>query len=147
MKEQENSSEEEIVEMEASNSSGRGFRVMTIRIFNIMKKRHRNHKKGPVRNKECNRWNKEYTWKKKNKWLDEADDWICDLEDKVIKYAQAEQQSKNNLKNEESIRNILDNMKLNNIHIMIIPEGEESEQGIKNLFEEIMTKTFPYLLK
>ena len=69
------------------------------------------------------------------------------MEDKVIKYAQAEQQSKNNLKNEESIRNILDNMKLNNIHIMIIPEGEESEQGIKNLFEEIMTKTFPYLLK
>ena len=50
----ENSSEEEIVEMEASNSSGRGFTVMTIRILNIMKKRHRNHKKGPVRNKECN---------------------------------------------------------------------------------------------
>ena len=37
-------------------------------------------------------------------------------------------------------------MKHNNIHIMGIPE-EEIEQGIKNLFEEIMTKNFPNLVK
>ena len=36
---------------------------------------------------------------------------------------------------------MLDNMKWNNIHIMGIPEGEESEQGTENIFEEIMTKT------
>ena len=30
---------------------------------------------------------------------------------------------------------------------MGIPEGQESKQGIKNLFEEIMTKTFPNLVK
>ena len=30
---------------------------------------------------------------------------------------------------------------------MGIPEGEESEQVIKNLFEEIMTTTFPNLVK
>ena len=54
---------------------------------------------------------------------------------------------KNILKNEESLRNILDNMKHNNIHIMGIPEGEENKQGIKNLFEEIMTKNFPNLVK
>ena len=41
-----------------------------------------------------------------------------------------------NIYNEESVRNILDNMKLNNIGIMGISEGKESEQGIKNLFEE-----------
>ena len=38
-------------------------------------------------------------------------------------------------------------MKCNNIHIMGIPEGEESEQGIKNLFEEIMSENFPNLVK
>ena len=27
------------------------------------------------------------------------------------------------------------------------PEGEEIEQGIKNLFEEMMTKNFPNLVK
>ena len=30
---------------------------------------------------------------------------------------------------------------------MGIPEGQESKQGIKNLFEEIMTKNFPNLVK
>ena len=30
---------------------------------------------------------------------------------------------------------------------MGIPEGEESEHGIENLFEEIMTKNFPNLVK
>ena len=30
---------------------------------------------------------------------------------------------------------------------MGIPEGEESEQGIENLFEEIMTENFPNLEK
>ena len=38
-------------------------------------------------------------------------------------------------------------MKHNNSHIMGITEGEESEQRIKNLFEEIMTKNFPNLVK
>ena len=38
-------------------------------------------------------------------------------------------------------------MKHNNICIMGIPEGEESEQGIKNLFKEIITETFPSLVK
>ena len=37
-------------------------------------------------------------------------------------------------------------MKQNNISIMGIPE-EKSEQGIKNLFEEIMTENFPNLMK
>ena len=30
---------------------------------------------------------------------------------------------------------------------MGIPEGEESKQGIENLFEEIMTQDFPNLVK
>ena len=39
------------------------------------------------------------------------------------------------------------NMKCNNICIIGIPEGEESEQGIENLFEEIMTENYPNLVK
>ena len=38
-------------------------------------------------------------------------------------------------------------MKHNNIPIMAIAEGEESEQGIKKLTEEIMTGNFPNLVK
>ena len=36
-------------------------------------------------------------------------------------------------------------MKLNNIHIIGIPEGEEEEQGIENLFEKVMMENFPNL--
>ena len=39
-----------------------------------------------------------------------------------------------------------DNMKQNNIHITGIPEREEEEQGIENLFEKIMTENFPNLM-
>ena len=38
-------------------------------------------------------------------------------------------------------------MKYKNIHIMVISERETSEQEIENLFEEIMTKNFPNLVK
>ena len=38
-----------------------------------------------------------------------------------------------------------DNMKHNNIHIIGIPEGEEEEQGIENLFEKVMMENFPNL--
>ena len=58
------------------------------------------------------------------------------------KNTQAEQQKeKIILKNEKSLRNILDNMKHKNISIMGILE-EESEQGIENVFEEIMTENW-----
>ena len=38
-------------------------------------------------------------------------------------------------------------MKHNTIHIIGIPEGEEEEQGIENLFEKVMMENFPNLVK
>ena len=38
-------------------------------------------------------------------------------------------------------------MKCNNIHIIGIPEGEEEEQGIENLFEKVMIENFPNLMR
>ena len=38
-----------------------------------------------------------------------------------------------------------DSMKHINIHIIRIPEGEEEEQGIENLFEKVIMKNFPNL--
>ena len=46
-----------------------------------------------------------------------------------------------------SLSNILDNTKGNNVHMMGIPEREESEQGIESLFEEIMANNFFNLVK
>ena len=38
-----------------------------------------------------------------------------------------------------------DNMKRNNIRIIGIPEGEEEEQGIENLYEKVMMENIPTL--
>ena len=40
-----------------------------------------------------------------------------------------------------------DNFKCYNIRIMGLPEGEEEEQDIENLFEKIMKENFPNLVK
>ena len=43
------------------------------------------------------------------------------------------------------VRELQDNMKGNNIRIIWIPEGEEEEQGIENLFGKVMMENFPNL--
>ena len=80
--------------------------------------------------------------------LDEAEDRISELEDKVEKNTQNEQEKEKRLrKNEEGLRETQDNMKQNNIRIIGIPEGEEEEQGIENLFEKVMMANFPNLMR
>ena len=50
-------------------------------------------------------------------------------------------------KNEKSIRNLQDIFKHSNIRFIGVPEGEEEEQQIENLFEKIMKEKFPNLAK
>ena len=50
-------------------------------------------------------------------------------------------------KNEEKLRNLQDALKRSNIRIIGVPEGEEEEQTIENLFEQIMKENFPSLAK
>ena len=49
-------------------------------------------------------------------------------------------------KNEKRLRNLQDILKRSNIQIIGVPEGEEGEQKIENLLEQIM-KNFPHLAK
>ena len=51
------------------------------------------------------------------------------------------------LKNEEQLTNLWDNIKHSNIRIIGVPSGEEQEQEIENLFEQIMKENFPNLAK
>ena len=50
-------------------------------------------------------------------------------------------------KNEERLRNLQDILKRSNIQVTRMPEGEEEEQEIENLFEQIMKENFPNLAK
>ena len=49
--------------------------------------------------------------------------------------------------NEERLRNLQDIFKHSNIWMLGVPEGEEEEQKIENLFEQIMKENFPSLAK
>ena len=50
-------------------------------------------------------------------------------------------------KNEERLRNLQGIFKHSNIQIIGVPEGEEEEQEVENLFEEIMKENFPNVAK
>ena len=54
---------------------------------------------------------------------------------------------KQEFKKMERLRNLQDNFKHSNIGIIGVPEGEEEEQEIENLFENIMKENFPNLAK
>ena len=71
---------------------------------------------------------------------------INNLEQKDKINIQLEQNEETRIqKNEERLRNLWDSFKHSNIRITGVPEGEEEEQEIENLFERIMKENFPNL--
>ena len=50
-------------------------------------------------------------------------------------------------RNEDSLRDLWDNIKRNNILIIGVPEGEEKKKGSEKIFEEIIVENFPNMGK
>ena len=50
-------------------------------------------------------------------------------------------------RNEDSLRDLWDNIKHNNICIIGVPEGEEREKGPEKIFEDIIVENFPNMGK
>ena len=50
-------------------------------------------------------------------------------------------------RNEDSLRDLWDNIKRNNIRIIGVPEGEERAKGREKIFEEIIVENFPNMGK
>ena len=68
---------------------------------------------------------------------------ISDLEDRIKEITQSRQQTENQMKKHESnIRDLWDNIKWANLHIIGIPEGVEKDKGMENIFEDIITGNF-----
>ena len=68
---------------------------------------------------------------------------INDLDQKEEMNIQPEQHEETRIqKNGERLRNLWDNLKCSNIQIIGVPEGEERQQEIENLFEQIMKENF-----
>ena len=50
-------------------------------------------------------------------------------------------------RNEDSLRELWDNVKRTNICIIGVPEGEEREKGTEKIFQEIIAENFPNMGK
>ena len=83
-----------------------------------------------------------------NSRITETEEWISDLEDRMVEFTAAEQTKEKRMKrNEHSLRDLWDNIKRNHICIIGVSEGEEREKGPEKIFEEIIVKNFPKMGK
>ena len=67
-----------------------------------------------------------------NSRITEAEEWISDLEDRMVEFTAAEQNKEQRMKrNEDSLRDLCDSNKCNNILIIGVPE--DREKGLENI--------------
>ena len=77
-----------------------------------------------------------------------SSDLISDLEGRMLEFTAAEQNKEKRMKrNEDSLRDLWDSIKHNNIHTIGVPEGEERGKGPEKIFEEIIVENFPNMGK
>jgi len=78
-----------------------------------------------------------------NSRITEAEKQISDLEDRMVEITATKQNIEKIMKrNEDSLREVWDNIKHTNIHITGIPEGEEREKGLEKILEELVVENF-----
>ena len=66
----------------------------------------------------------------------------------MVEITATEQNKEKRVKrNEDSLRDLWDNIKRTNIHIIGVPEGEEKEKGPEKILEDIVAKNFPDMRK
>ena len=93
-----------------------------------------------------NKWTeRNNTLEEINSRITEAEEWInSDLEDRLVEITAIEQNMGKRMKrNEDSIRDLWDNIKCMNIGTIGVPEAEEREKGPEKTFEEIVVENFP----
>ena len=77
--------------------------------------------------------------------MNNAEERISDVEDRIMEITQSGQQTENWIKKRESnIRDLWDKIKRANLRIIGIP-GVEKDKGMENIVEEIIDGNFPNL--
>ena len=76
--------------------------------------------------------------------ITESEEQISDLEDRMVEFTVTAQNKEKRMKrNEDSLRDLWDNIKCTSIRIIGVPEGEDREKGPEKIFEEIIVENFP----
>ena len=136
MKGQDKILEKQLNEEEIGKLPEKEFRLMVKMIQDLgktMKKMQETFTKDPeeLKNKQTEMNN---TLEGISSRITEAEEWISDLEDRMVESATAEQSIEKRMKrNEESLRDFWDNIKHINIPIMGVPAGEKRKDRRKYL--------------
>ena len=74
-----------------------------------------------------------------NNRITEAEERISDLKNRMVEFTAMEQNKEKRMKrNEDSLRNLWDNIERTSICIIGVPEGEEREKVPEKIFEVII---------
>ena len=66
----------------------------------------------------------------------------------MVEFTAADHDKEKRMKrNEDSLRDLWDNIKRTNIRIIGVPEGEERDKGPEKIFEETIVEKFPNMGK
>ena len=162
MKEQDKTPEKQLNEVEKGNHPEKDFRIMIVKMIQDLRKRMEakienmqemfNKDLEKLKNKQTQMNNTITEMKNRleeiNSRITEAEEQISDLEDRMVEFTTTDQNKEKRLKrNEDSLRDLWDKIKCNNIRIIGVPEGEEREKGPEKIFEEIIVKNFPNMGK
>ena len=140
MKEHVKNPEKQLSNEEIDNLADSEFKTLVIRMLTeLIDLSCKNER----RSEGYTKWNKrKYTgnqqWREGNQ---DSNQWFETKEEINIQLEQNEEIRIQ--KDEEKLRKFWDNFKHSNIWIIGVPEGEEEEQKIENLFKQIMKENFP----
>ena len=75
--------------------------------------------------------------------ITEAEERISELEGRMVEITLVEQNKEKRIgRNEDSLRDLSDNIKLTNIWTIGVPEEEKKEKGLEKIFKEIIVENF-----
>ena len=76
-----------------------------------------------------------------NNRITEGEEWISELEDRMVEITVEEQNKEKIMKRiEDNLRDLWDNTKSTNIWIVRVSEEEEKKKGSEKIFEEIIDR-------
>ena len=77
-----------------------------------------------------------------------AENKISEVEDRMVEINEAERKKeKRTTRNEDNLRDLLDNVKRPDIQVRGVPEEEDKKKGHEKILEEITVKNFPKMGK
>ena len=170
MKEQDKTPEKKLNEVEIHNIPERDFRTMIVKKVQDLGKRMeaKMEKMQEMFNKDLEELKNKHLEELKNKQTDvkntitemkntleginsritKGEEQISDLEERMVEFTAAEQNKEKRMKrNEDSLRDLWDNIKHTNIRIIGVPEGEKREKGPAKIFEKTIVENFPNMGK